>query len=278
MRKSNIIYHLINAAIFILLEVAALNMLRNNGQLQNIWLSKGMHAVSGTVWGGVQDIRYYFSLKKKNDALALDNHNLRSRIAELESMISDSASLAQTASYDGIVGNFRYIPASIVKISNNSHHNYIIIGKGAEDGVINGSGIITGKGAIGVIDAVGKKFSYARSFKNHEMNISARLGKNGVVGPMSWNGYSSNSAILKEIPHHVEFHPGDTVFTSGFSSIFPPDIPLGTTGNAKIVNGATYEIEINLFEDFGALKYVTVVENIGRKEIDDLVKKMEGDK
>ncbi len=273
---------MINAAIFILLEIAALSMLSNNGELQNIWLSKGMHAVSGTLWGSTQNVKHYFSLKKRNDALAQDNHDLRVRIAELESMLGDNRPVDLPVSPDGVVGEFRYIPASIVKISNNTQHNYIIIGKGSEDGIVNGSGIITGKGAIGVIDAVGRKYSYARSFKNHEMNISARLGKDGAVGPMTWDGISGNGAILKEIPHHVEFQPGDTVFTSGFSSIFPPDIPLGAAGASKIVNGATYEIEVRLFEDFGALRYVTVVENTGRREIESLVrdeaKKMEGKK
>ena len=73
MRRSNIIYHLINAAIFILLEVAALNMLHNNGPLQSTWLSKGSQAVMGTVWGGAQNVKHYFSLKKSNDSLALEN-------------------------------------------------------------------------------------------------------------------------------------------------------------------------------------------------------------
>lgn len=247
-----------------------MNMLRNNGTIQNVWFSKGAHAFSATVWGGAQNVRHYFSLKKRNDALAQDNHELRIRIAELESMMADSLSSQRNTSPEGIAGDFRYIPATIVKISNNTQHNYIIIGKGSDDGVSKGAGVITGKGAIGVIDAVGRKYSYARSFKNHEMNISARLGKKGAVGPMAWNGYSSNGAVLREIPHHVEFHNGDTVYTSGYSSIFPPDIPLGTTGDSRIVNGATYEIEINLFEDFGALRYVTVVENLGKEEIKNL--------
>lgn len=247
-----------------------MNMLSHNGRLQNVWFSKGAQAFSGSVWGGAQNVRHYFSLKKRNDALAQDNHDLRVRIAELESMMADSIAARHNSSVTGIAGSFRYIPASIVKISNNTQHNYIIVGKGYADGVTKGSGVITGRGAVGVIDAVGKNHSYARSFKNHEMNISARLGKEGAVGPMSWNGYSSNGAVLKEIPHHVEFHPGDTVYTSGYSSIFPPDIPLGTTGESRIVNGATYEIEINLFEDFGALRYVTVVENLGKEEIKTL--------
>lgn len=247
-----------------------MSMLRNNGTLQNMWISKGAQNFSGTVWGTVQNIRHYFSLKKRNDELALDNHALRLKVAQLETMMADSISASHSLGFIGTAGEFRYIPASIVKISNNTMHNYIIIGKGSDDGVVKGAGVITGKGAIGVIDAVGRKHSYARSFKNHEMNISTRIGKEGAVGPMTWDGFSSNGAILKEIPHHVEFQPGDTVYTSGYSSIFPPDIPLGTTGDSRIVNGATYEIKISLFEDFGALRYVTVVENMGREEIKSL--------
>ena len=242
-------------------------MLRHNGPLQNLWISKGAQAFSGAVWGTAQDIRLYFSLKKRNAELAGENHELRVRIAELETMMNDSISAFRSPKMKETAGEFRYIPASIVKISNNTQHNYIIIGKGSDDGVVKGAGVITGKGAIGVIDAVGRNHSYARSFKNHEMNISTRIGKEGAVGPMAWDGHSSNGAILKEIPHHVEFQPGDTVYTSGYSSIFPPDIPLGTTGDSRIVNGATYEINISLFEDFGALRYVTIVENMGREEI-----------
>lgn len=266
MQKSNVIYHLIIAAIFILLEVAALNMLRNNGTLQNIWFSKGMQAISGTVWGSTQNIRYYFSLKKRNDELADENHKLRERLAGIEAA-ADLQAIEHSFAQNGTGGSFKYIPATIVKVSNNTRHNYMIIGKGSDDGVSKGAGVITGKGAIGVIDAVSRNHSYARSFKNHEMNISARLGEEGAVGPMSWDGFSTARAILREIPLHVEFEKGDTVYTSGYSSIFPPDIPLGTAGEAKIVNGATYDIKVTLFEDYGALRYVTIVDNLGKEEI-----------
>ena len=270
MRRTSIITHIFNAAIFIILEIAALNMLSHNGAMQNVWFSKGMHAVMGTLWGGTEQIKDYFSLRKVNESLALENHELRTRLAQYEAQEQEADEKMQISD---IAGGFRYIPASIMKISNNTQHNYMIIGKGSDDGVTTGSGVITGKGAIGVVDAVSSNYSYAISFKNHEMNISARLGKEGAVGPLSWDGKSRNGAILKEIPHHVEFEPGDTVFTSGYSSIFPPDIPLGTTGKSKIVNGATYEIEVTLFEDFGSTRHVTIVENLGKDEIKKLEKK-----
>lgn len=266
MRKGNIIKHVITAAIFIALEVAALAMLGNNGSAQKIWFARASHGFMSAVWGTSQKIGDYFHLRRQNDSLALENHHLRERLALMEEAMSESGAAIPGDEFRPSRG-FRYIPARIVKISNNRQHNYLIISKGSEDGVTEGAGIITGKGAIGIVDAVSEHYSYARSFKNHEMSISARLCRDGVVGPMSWDGKSSSGAILTEIPHHVEFQPGDTIYTSGYSSIFPADIPLGTAGDATIVNGATYEIKVKLFEDFAALRYVTVVENVGDEEI-----------
>ena len=237
-------------------------MLNNNSQLQNAWFSRGSHAFMGSVWGFTQNIKDYFSLRTANDELALENHELRTMLARFEGMADDEAS-----SQIDKVGNFKYSPATIVKISNNTQHNYFIVGKGSKDGITVGSGVITGKGAVGVIDAVSENFSYARSFRNFGMSISSRIGRMGSVGPMEWDGRSRNKAILKEIPHHMEFHEGDTVFTSGYSSIFPADIPLGIVGASRIVNGATYEIDVELFEDFGALRYVTIVDNAAFEEI-----------
>ena len=157
MRKNSLIFHLINAAIFIALEIAALSMLRNNAPLQNTWMAKGGQAVMGGIWGFTQNVGDYFSLRQANDSLALENYQLRSRLADLEEFISDSIRISRLPA-DGIAKGYRYIPATISKISHNTQHNYIIIGKGSDDGVVKGDGVITGKGAIGVIDGVSRHY------------------------------------------------------------------------------------------------------------------------
>jgi rod shape-determining protein MreC len=146
----------------------------------------------------------------------------------------------------------------------------MILDKGLLDGVKEGNGVITAKGAVGIIEAVSDNYSYALSFQNHQTSVSARLRKDGPVGTMNWDGRDHNKALLKEIPHHIEISEGDTVYTSGYSSIFPADIPLGTTGATKIVNGATYEIEVSLLEDLSSLRYVLIVDNIDNEEIENL--------
>ena len=72
----------------------------------------------------------------------------------------------------------------------------------------------------------------------------------------------------KEIPLQYHYNVGDTVYTSGHSLLFPPDIPLGIAGEARVVNGATNEIKVTLFQDFSAVRYVMVVHNDALDEIE----------
>ena len=268
-RERKIFPLIINAAIFILLEIAALNMLRHNSEIQNLWLSRISHTFMAKVWGGSENLRHYLSLNKENERLAAENAILGQQLKEYrdreDQRYSDSLS-AEVKAY----GDFVYTPATIVKMSRGKQHNYFIINKGSEDGIRPQSGIITGKGVVGIIDAVDSHYSYGLSFMNTGISVSSRIGKEGAVGPLSWDGASVDKALLKEIPLQYKYAPGDTVWTSGYSAIFPPDIPIGVAGGSRIVNGAVNEIEVQLFENFTALRFVTVVENIGRDEIINL--------
>ena len=264
-KERSVVQNIMTVAVFILLEVAAALMLSHNNQLQRLWIARISHGFMAKVWGTTQGVSNYFSLKRQNDELALENERLRGLVRGYE-MAAKAADLDRKPVL--MDNGFYYIPATIIKSSLNTQHNYLIIDKGSKDGVARNSGVITDKGVIGIVDAVSDHYSYAISFLNTELFISARLGESGAVGPLAWDGTSSDKAILKEIPLQFKFAPGDTVYTSGYSTIFPPDIPIGVTGDSKIINGATNEIEVDLFQNHKALKYVTIVANRKAAEIE----------
>lgn len=257
---------IINAAIFILLEVAALVMLSHRGALQQIWLSRMSHRVMARLWGGSESVRYYFSLKETNRQLAEDVFNLRRALDGYRQEDRLRAAEEHNSSVPQL-GDYVYTPATIVKISRNKSHNYFIIDKGSEDGIRPRSGVITSCGVVGIIDAVDNHYSYGLSLLNPDISVSSRIGHEGAAGRMSWDGRSRDRAILQDIPLQYRFSPGDTVWTSGFSAVFPPDIPLGTIEGSRIVGGAVNEIEVSLLQDFSSLRYVTVVDNQAREEI-----------
>ncbi len=274
--KRGIYRLIIDAAIFIAMEIAALNMLQHNGITQHFFLAKQKHAVMGGIWGIGRSVTEYFSLRETNDQLRLENFELLKALKAYQGE-DDRHRMDSIVSNYASVDGFRYMPASIVKISRNKQHNYLILGQGSEDGVVPQSAIITSQGVVGIVDTVSRHYSYAVSLMNSDLNISARIGgEQGSVGPLSWDGVSSNGAVLREIPLQCRFEPGDTVYTSGFSSIFPADIPLGIAGDSKIVNGATYDIKVRLLQGFNDVRYVVLATNIGKSEINELENKKGG--
>lgn len=269
MHRRNVIFRILSVAAFILLEIAAISLVRHSSSLQDEWFAKGGQAVRGFIWGTTEKWADYFSLTRSNDSLAQRNVELTEQLYNCMTAMGNGK-MQENLAEDTRGGRYSFIAAGIVKISDNTQHNYLILDKGSEDGVSVGDGVITTKGAVGIIESASAHYSYAISLKNHKMSVSARLGFDGPVGSLQWDGKSGDGAVLSEIPRHIELHPGDTVFTSGFSYIFPADIPLGTTSEAKLKDGATYDINVRLFEDFSKLRYVAIVKDSDKKEISGL--------
>ena len=257
---------LVSAATFLLLEVAALFLLRSSSTVQNIWINRASHRTMAFLWGGGEALRNQFRMDDLNKELQAENARLQERLRmyELRDAARDEQEHMAAGENPAV---YHYIPATVVKMSRNRVHNYIILNKGSEDGIRPHSGIISARGVVGIVEAVDKHYSYGLTLMNPEMSVGARLGASEQVGPLSWDGVNTRRALMRNLSAHYETTPGDTVRTSGFSIFFPPDIPIGVTGNSRLVDGSTREVEVFLFQDFSTLRYVTVVENLARTEI-----------
>ena len=265
---------LVCAATFILLEVAALALLHSGSTLQNIWINRVSHRTMAFLWGSGETIRSQFQMDELNQELQAENARLQERLRAYERRDVEEEELARMAEREA--GAYRYTPATVVKMSRNRTHNYIILNKGSEDGIRPQSGIISDRGVVGVVEAVDKHYSYGLTLMNPEMNVGARLGRTDVVAPLSWDGRSTGRAVMRDLPPHYAVSPGDTVRTSGYSTIFPPGIPIGITGDTRLVDGSTRQVDVELFQDFSTVRYVTVVENLERTEIMALEAEEEG--
>ena len=260
---------IISAAIFILLEIAAVSMLSRSSVLQNIWLNRLSHRVMAATWGGSEKVRNYFSLEKSNEILAQQNFELAQKVRRYENILTERDRTAKIDSL-GVRDEFVFTMARIVQMTTNTQHNYFVIDKGYDDGVAVNSGVITDNGVVGIIEAVDKHFAYGLTLMNSNVSVSARIGRDGIVAPMSWDGLHSDRAKLKNISVHIDTEPGDTVWTSGMSLFFPADIPIGITGKSRLVFGSTSEVDVTLLQDFSSLKYVTVATNRYIDEIKNL--------
>lgn len=260
---------IIDAVIFIILEVAAFMMLSKSSDLQNIWLNRISRRTAAALWSSSENIRNHFRLQEQNDSLAAQNAALQAKLRKYE--LQNVAVEEENALVKGKSESFIYIPATVVKMSRNSAHNYIILNKGTKDGVVPQSGILTDRGVVGIISAADKHYSYGMTLMNSSFCVGAKVGRNGVLTPLKWDGEHSDRAIISDIPPHHSVGIGDTVKTSGYSLVFPPEIPIGVTTRESLSHdGAALQARVDLFQDLSLVRYVTISVNKDRKDIASL--------
>jgi len=264
---------LITILVFIILEGGALWMMSSSSFFQRTRLNNAYIQVEQKFLNTNSNILYYLSLKEANTVLASENSFLRNSLAKYQAILDTIRTRDSVYTPLPDSSTFSYIPARIIGNSTNKSHNYIIINKGRKAGIKEDMGVISANGVVGVINAVSDNYAHIISLLNINQSVSAKISHSGAFGPLIWNGVSSSHAVLTEIPQHIKFRMGDSVVTSGYSAIFPPDIPLGKIVGSKIVMGTHHEIRVKLFQDFNTLQFVNVVVNNNRDEIDSLMLK-----
>ena len=78
---------------------------------------------------------------------------------------------------------------------------------------------------------------------------------------------------LVDIPQHLTVNIGDSVFTSGYSNVFPANILIGTV--AKKMDNAKntfLTIKVKFATNFNNINSVYLVKNLYKAEIDSLKK------
>ena len=80
------------------------------------------------------------------------------------------------------------------------------------------------------------------------------------VGYLTWNGGDPSRAYVEDVPRHARLRKGDWMETSGYSSIFPHGVSVGTI--EKIYNspdGLSYRLLVHLSTDFANLRDVCII-------------------
>lgn len=263
--------------LFILLETLALVMVFNYNSFQKATYLNSANRVTGKVYTIYQSVTGYFGLTKINRELAQENARLRMLLENEPDFTANTDSIfLNLPAFDSV---YRFIPAQIISNSVNRPFNYITLNKGSRHGIKPDMGIISASGIVGVVGQVSESYSMGLSLLNQRWSISAKLKKNGYYGSLIWQGTDYRTAILSEIPLHVDVAIGDTVETSGYSSIFPEGILVGTINGFSEPDGENYySIQVKLSVDFKNLSHVEVIENSSRPEIEELDKILRDDR
>lgn len=253
--------------LFILLETLSLFILFGFNDRQKIAFLTSANSMSGSFYDMRAGVEKYFGLRKENTVLVEENARLRSMLYEL--VDSQYVETERSLTTDDV------IVARVIDNSVRKDDNYITIDKGSLDGLTQGMGVYCPEGVVGMVMVAGKHYSIILPVLNGRTSISCKVKGSDSFGFLEWQGGDPYVAQVKDMPYHSDVHTGDTIVTTGFSSVFPENIPVGTVASVeRLKNGYTLKIAVNLAVNMSDLKWIYVHSRTKDPEIDELFKQI----
>lgn len=254
-------------AFIIYLFISGYMLFHNNPYQQSVYLTSA-NSFTSTVYESMASVTSYIHLKDINEDLQERNALLEMEVVKLRNEINEYKIQLPDSNYQPRLQRYDFVVARVISNSIAQPNNYITINRGSKDGIKTEMGVVDQNGIVGIVDVTGPHSARIISLLNPDMKLSCKLKNSENFGSMVWDGVSPQYAILEELPKHIKFTVGDTIITSGYSSVFPEGVIVGTVvGRARNLTDNFFSLKIKLSTNFSQLSKVRVITNDMREEV-----------
>ncbi|MCB0511171.1 MAG: rod shape-determining protein MreC [Chitinophagales bacterium] len=252
--------------VFVILEIFALSFVFKTNNYQGIKYANTTNFIAARIVNTSNGILNFINAPKNNEKLIQENAKLLSLLEYKNTYIEDTLLPKKSDTY-----TYTYIPAKIINNAINNNNNYITINKGTQDGIKNGYGVVSSNGVVGIIVNTTEHYALIMSAISTKSNISVKHKNTNAIGSLYWNGNNPFELSVNNFSKTLPIKIKDTIVTAGFSSIFPPNLPVATVKKiAPSLTSSFYICEVNLTNSIPSLTDVYVVVNKNIEEIKKL--------
>ena len=151
------------------------------------------------------------------------------------------------------------LPARVINMSASPYlSSSLSIDVGLESGVEENDPVITPEGIIGKTTIVGDNASIVQLINDVNFRLSVRIKPSASTGIMRW--LDGGLYLIKELQKNANVNIGDKVVTSGFSDIFPDDLPVGEVVNITDERGRFQKsVVVQINENIGSIINLFVI-------------------
>lgn len=262
--------------LFILLEVISFYLVVSFNDRQAGIFSNTTNIIGGNVMDKRNKITRYIHLSEKTDSLANENSRLYTELLNSKMVrvpYRDTFFITHIDSLKGkiTVPQYKFVAAEVINNTLTGRSNWLTINRGSRQGIKPNMGVLCTDGLVGIVRYVSEDFAIVMSLLHRQTKVSASLKRQGFFGSLVWEGGDLRVMNLHDIPKHVNLTIGDTIITSGYSSMFPKGIMVGSIiGYVQPPGSNFYDITVQLSHDMGNTHYVYLVENIYAPQIEQL--------
>lgn len=261
-----------NSPFFTWLVLAILSIVllcQTNPYHRSVWFGSA-NAVAGGVYDLQSNVTGYFNLRAINEDLLIRTGQLEAENLRLQQQLQNYQD--QIATVSDTAKQYDYTIAHVVGNTITQAENYITLDKGSRQGLRQDYGVADQNGVIGIISKVSENYSLVISVLNPKLRLSVMIKNTESMGSLVWDGVDPRYALLEDLPRNVKFETGDTIVTTGFTTSFPKNVPVGRVSKSFDNGGNFLTLKVELFSDFDRLNDVHVIINHKQEEQQEIEK------
>ena len=256
----------INFISFLLLQVVSVILLTTSSKTHETFFASATNEVTGNLNSRYSTLRSYFTLSETNRQLAEENARLRNQLSGNFQASDSSRIQGKDSTIRDTLGRFRkytFLPARVIGNTYTLQNNFLMLERGALQGVHKGMAVTGPSGIVGVVVESTDNISKVMSLLHRNSKVSAMLKKDNTAGSIEWDGADPSYLILKNVTKSAKVAKGDTVLTSTYSSNFPSHLMVGTVAAITADPSSNfYTLKIKTATNFFNLQFVNVIENV----------------
>lgn len=267
-----------NFLLFLVLQVVSIYIIVHYNTYHEAAFGNTANRITGSVNKRYNGIQNYFKLKQTNDSLLAANEALYNKL-KTDNNLPDSASktVVDTVKLDSMVQSrsIEYLGSKVVANSVSAQNNYMVLFGTNVPKFKNGMGIVDANNNVaGVVTEVTGNYAVVMSLLHKDSRLSAKLYKGGETGTLVWDGNTPGLLTLTAISKGAKIAVGDSVITSGFSTIFPKGLLVGTVHQLfKEAATSNYRIVVKSAANFDDIQYAYGILNIHQNAVKALLEK-----
>ncbi len=256
-----LLYYIRELLLLLLAVLVALTLLLTGDSRQSFALQGVTTAVIGSIPRPNLGIADIISYKKENEVLRQRVTRYTLLNAELADMARENERLREMLQFTKESPHELRV-AEVVNRGASSVLSTITLNVGERHGVTPNTPVLTMDGLLGKTLTVAANASVVQLISDRNFRVSVKVGREGARGILK--PLYGLSAEVTGIPVTTDISPGDKVLTSGFSDIYPKNLPVGVVDAVEVMPEENFSrIKVRLWANPFEAEHVFVVVSYG---------------
>lgn len=229
-------------------------------QVQHMW-GKLLDYAS-VLYTPIEWLDTVFSVKQAYGELEQKYIVAQVQLNRLQNLAQENTRLRQALGFKKL-STFGVIPANVLSKSGSSLLISLSVDQGAADGVEMLAPVVDANAnLVGKVVTLGDESSLVQLINDRNFRVSVREMRTRTIGIMGF--FDPGYFRIENIPFNTKVTIGDSVVTSGFSDIFPPNIFIGLIQQVEPeLEGYVKSVRVEVASDFNRLEEVFILKKHG---------------